>query len=124
MSGVAVPSLEVLAVKVREADELVQSMSLEHDFAGVFVAAQGILSRNMALIADIGALESRLESGAGAGASASEGGGESCSEGSSEEEAAAQIVTAAEKICELNKNLDEIVRLYSEYAPKDKAADE
>ena len=106
----AVPSMEVLAGKVREADALVQSMSLEHDFAGVFVAAQGILSRNMALIADIGALESRLDSGA----DASEGGGE----GSSEEEAAAQVVTAAEKICELNKNLDEVVRLYSEYAPK------
>ena len=124
MSGVAVPSLEVLAMKVREADELVQSMSLEHDFAGVFVAAQGILSRNMALIADIGALESRLESGAGAGASVGESTGEGCSEGSSEEEAAAQVITAAEKICELNKNLDEIVRLYSEYAPKDKGANE
>jgi hypothetical protein len=84
-------SLESINEKIKETREIVQSFSDSHDLTGIFLAAQGVLERNMTLIIEIKALEASTEAG--------------------------DIITAASKVVELNKNLDEVVRLYSEYVP-------
>jgi len=90
------PDLDALNEKLKEADEIVKAMDADHDFSSVFLAVQDTLVRNMQLIEEIKTLESTSDTG--------------------------KLMDAAEKITELNRNLDEVVRMYSEYsAPQDGA---